>query len=191
MRIRIVAAVFAVLAAGGCGQPAEPADAPTVSADDPTVPAPQASSYAAISDLSGYYMPMSEVRIGKWSFDHIAVGQAADFRAGSNAEYAATYAPVMLQFKDETSPMVETELGETRSIAPRVLPTRYEVSDDRIMFEGASPELGAVRFEGRIDQSVLSTSRREGGDEGVAMTGTLTAAGQTVEDVRLRWWMGD
>lgn len=184
MRIRTLAAVFAVLAATACDRPAEPAGAPAA-------PSARAFSYAATSDLSGFYLPSSEVRLGKWSFDHVFVGQSAEFREWTGADGAATFAPVMLQFKDETSPMVETELGETRSIAPRVLPTRYAISDDRIEFEGTSPELGAVRFEGRIDQGALATSRRNLGDEGVVVTGTLTAGGQTVRDLRLRWWMGD
>ena len=97
----------------------------------------------------------------------------------------------MMAFSDPASPMTETGPGETRSIKARVLPTRYAVSDDRIEFEGTSPETGPVRFQGRIDQGALATARRNLGDEGVVMTGTLTAAGQTVRDVRLRWWMGD
>ncbi|HWQ87366.1 hypothetical protein [Brevundimonas sp.] len=176
-----------LLILSACDRPAKPADAPAA----PGASAARAFSYAATSDLSGFYMPVSEVRLGKWSFDHVFIGQSAEFQEWTGADTEATFAPVMLQFKDETSPMVETELGETRSIAPRVLPTRYAVSDDRIEFEGTSPELGAVRFEGRIDQGVLATSRRNLGDEGVVVTGTLTAAGQTVRDVRLRWWMGD
>ena len=176
-----LAATLAILSA--CDRPAEPAGAPEA-------PSASAFSYAATSDLSGFYMPVSDVRIGKWSFGHVFIGQAADFQgfAGVDEE---TFAPVMLQFTDETSPMVETEMGESRSIAPRVEPPRYAVSDDRIEFEGTSPELGAVRFEGRMDQAALATSRRNLGNEGVVVTGTLTAAGQTVRDVRLRWWMGD
>lgn len=88
-------------------------------------------------------------------------------------------------------PSGPAEPAETRSIAPSVLPTRYAVSDDRTEFEGTSPKPGAVRFEGRIDPGVLATSRRNLGDEGVVVTGTLRAAGQTVSDVRLRWWTGD
>lgn len=184
---RIALPLALVLAAAACDRPAEPADAPAT----PAAPAAGAFSYAATSDLSGFYMPASEVRLGKWSFDHVFVGQAAEFQAWTGADAEATFGPVMLEFKDETSPMVETEMGESRSITARVLPSRYAVSDDRITFEGTSPEMGAVRFEGRIDQGALATSRRNLGDEGVVVTGTLTAAGQTVRDVKLRWWMGD
>ena len=189
MRLSRIALPLALaLAAAACDRPAEPANAP---ADAPAAAAARAFSYAATSDLSGFYMPMTEVRLGKWSLNHVFVGQAAEFQAWTGAETETTFAPFMVQFDDATSPMAETELGETRSITARVLPTRYAVSDDRIEFEGISAEMGAVSFEGRIDQGVLATSRRNLGDEGVVVTGTLTAAGQTVRDVRLRWWMGD
>lgn len=181
---RIALPLALVLAAAACDRSAEPADAPEASAA-------RAFSYASTSDLSGFYLPASEVRVGKWELDHIFIGQSAEFREWTGADRAATFAPVMVEFSDATSPMTETELGETRSIKARVLPTRYAVSDDRIEFEGTSPETGAVRFEGRIDQGALATSRRNLGDEGVVVTGTLTAGGQTVRDVRLRWWMGD
>ncbi|MDP3800756.1 hypothetical protein [Brevundimonas sp.] len=172
-------ACLAILAS--CERSPEPAEAPAATA----------FSYASTGDLSGYYMPASDVRVGKWSLDHVFVGQAAEFRLWTGDDSSATFAPVMLQFDDVTSPMVQTELGEARSVTARVLPTRYAVSDDRLRFEGTSPELGRVSFEGRLDPGALATSRRNLGDEGVVLTGTLTAGGQTVRDVRLRWWMGD
>jgi|GEM_PF-169500 len=185
---RIALPLALVLAAAACNRPEQPADAP---ADAPAAPAANAFSYASTADLSGFYLPPEEVRIGKWSFDHIFVGQAAEFQAWKGAETETTFAPVMIEFSDATSPMVESEMGESRSIKARVLPTRYAVSDDKIEFEGTAPELGAVRFEGRIDQGALATSRRNLGDDGTVVTGTLTAAGQTLRDVKLRWWMGD
>jgi len=60
-----------------------------------------------------------------------------------------------------------------------------------VRFEGESPELGRVTFEGRLDQGALATARRNLGGDGVVLTGSLTAGGQTVRDVRLMWWMGD
>ncbi|WP_332679074.1 hypothetical protein [Brevundimonas sp.] len=184
MRIRTLAAVFAVLAAAACERPAEPADAPAA-------PSASAYTYAAASDVSGYYVSSSEIRIGKWVLDYLFIGQDTEFGEWTGANTAATLAPVMVEFSDATSPMVEVEVGPTRSIKALVLPTRYAVSDDRIEFEGTSPEMGPVRFEGRIDQGALATSRRNLGDDGVVVTGTLTAAGQTVRDVKLRWWLGD
>ena len=183
---RSILLVASLLALAACDRPDAPTDAPSAPPAGAT-----AFSYASTGDLSGYYMPASEVRLGKWSFDHIFVGQAAEFRAWTQGDRSATFAPVMLQFEDATSPMVQTELGETRSVSARVLPTRYAVSDERIEFEGTSAELGRVAFEGRLDPGALATSRRNLGDEGVVVTGTLTAGGETVRDVRLRWWMGD
>lgn len=165
----------------GCDRSVAPAPAPAAGA----------FSHTATSDLSGYYMPVSEVRIGKWVFDHIFVGQAFEFEAWKGVESETTFAPVMIQFDAAASPMVQTEPAEPRRVTARVLPTRYDVAEDRLVFEGTSAEFGVVRFEGWIDQGALATSRRNLGDEGVVVTGTLTAAGQTARDVRLRWWMGD
>jgi hypothetical protein len=184
-RARIALPLAFLLAATACDRPTQPADTPL------PAPAARAFNYAATSDLSGFYLPMTDVRLGKWSLNHVFLGQAADFKAWTGADAETTFGPVMVQFDDATSPMTQNELGETRSITARVLPTRYAVSDDRIEFEGTSVEMGAVRFEGRIDQGALATSRRNLGDEGAVVTGTLTAAGQTVRNVRLRWWMGD
>ena len=184
---RFVLPFALVLSVVACDRPTPPADA----AKAPAAPPARAFSYAGTSDLSGYYLPTTEVRLGKWGFNHVFVGQASEFSAWTGTDAEAVFAPVMLQFDDVTSPMVQNELGEARSVTARVLPTRYTVSDDRIEFEGVSTQLGEVRFVGHLDPGALATSRRNLGDEGVVVTGTLTAAGQTVRDVRLRWWMGD
>jgi len=163
---------------GGSGEPAPPAAA-------------TAFSHSMSSDLSGYYMPAGDVRIGKWAFDHLFVGQAQEFEAWEGGSRSETFGPVMLQFDDETSPMVQTEIGEARSITARVLPTTYSVTDDRITFEGRSAELGAVRFEGALDPGALATARRNLGDEGVVVTGRLTVGDAPARTVQLRWWAGD
>ena len=185
MRITVlaVAGVAALFAVASCDRPEAPAEAPA--------PAATAFSHSMSSDLSGYYMPASEVRIGKWSFDHVFVGQAPEFQAWEGGTRSATFGPVMLQFDDVTSPMVQTEIGEARSITARVLPTAYSVTDTRITFEGRSEELGAVRFEGALDPGALATSRRNLGDEGVVVTGRLTVGDAAAQTVQLRWWAGD
>ena len=136
-------------------------------------------------------MPVEPVRIGRWSLDHLFIGQTSEFANWEGGSPGATFAPVMVQFDDATSAMVQTELGEAHGVTARVLPTRYTVTDTTVRFEGQSPELGRVRFEGRLDQGALATARRNLGGDGVVLTGTLTAAGQTVRGVRLTWWMGD
>ena len=165
-------------------------DRPEVPATAPPAAAP-AFSHSLSSDLSGYYMPASEVRIGKWSFDHVFVGQAQDFQAWEGGSRSGTFGPVMLQFDDVTSPMVQTEIGEARSVSARVLPTAYSVSDTYINFQGQSPELGLVRFDGVLDPGALATARRNLGDEGVVVTGRLTVGEAPAQNVRLRWWGGD
>ncbi|HZW15275.1 MAG TPA: hypothetical protein VFF66_03360 [Brevundimonas sp.] len=177
-----VAGVLAALAVAACERTPVPADAP---------PAPTAFSHAQTADVSGYYMPSEPVRIGKWHLDHLFLGQTAEFAGWEGGSRSATFAPVMIQFDDATSPMVQTELGEAPAVTARVLPTRYEVTDTAVRFEGETPELGRVRFEGRLDQGALATARRNLGGDGVVLTGTLTAGGQTIRNVRLTWWMGD
>lgn len=184
MRIgHLTAAGLAALAVAACDPPAPPGDAPPP-------PAP-GFAHAMISDLSGYYLPSDEVSAGNWRLHHLFVGQAADFQAWEGGARSATFAPVMLEFEDAASPMVQTELGEARSVTARVLPIAYAVSDTAVSFSGRSPELGRVTFEGRLDPGALATARRNLGGDGVVMTGRLRVGGQTIEGVRMTWWMGD
>ena len=136
-------------------------------------------------------MPVEPTHIGKWSLEHIFVGQASEFETWEGGTHSDTFAPVMIEFDDTTSPMVDTEQGEARGVSARVLPTRYEVTDTTVSFDGQSAELGAVTFVGRLDPEALATSRRNLGGEEVVLTGTLTAGGETARNVRMRWWMGD
>ena len=158
---------------------------------EPAAPAGPAFTNSAAGDLSGYYLPIDDARVGKWAFDHVFVGQAAEFTGWQGGERSATFAPLMLQFEDTTSPMVQTEIGEARSVTARVLPTTYAVNDGEIRFEGRSPELGVVMFSGRLDQGALATARRNLGDEGTVLTGSLKVGSAPAQAVRLRWWMGD
>ena len=185
MRVRrlTAAAAFAALAVAACDSPVPPGDAPPP-------PAP-GFAHAMTSDLSGYYLPVGEVTVGKWRLHHLFVGQASDFQGWEGGTRSATFAPVMLEFEDSTSPMISTELGETRSVTARVLPTSYAVSDTAVSFSGQSPELGRVTFEGRLDPGALATARRNLGGDGVVMSGRLRVGGQTVDGVRMTWWMGD
>lgn len=159
-------------------------------AKGPPVPG-AAFKHATTADVSGYYMPLSEVRVGDWALDHLFLGQTSDFAAWEDGQRSETFAPVMLQFDNLASPMVQTELGEARSVTSRVLPSFYSVSDARVQFEGRSAELGRVSFDGRMDPGALATARRNLGDEGAVVVGDLIVGGRTVRGVRLRWWAGD
>lgn len=166
-------------------------DRPAGDGDSSPAPSAPAFSHGMSSDLSGYYMPLGEVRVGKWSLSHVFVGQTAEFQAWEAGGRNETFAPVMLQFDDATSPMVPTEIGEAHSITARVLPTRYSVTDTSLSFEGQSAELGAVSFEGALEPGALATSRRNLGDEGVVVTGALKVGNAPSRNVQLRWWAGD
>jgi len=165
----VAAAILGALAVASCERATRPAEPPS----------PAAFNHAVTADISRYYMPGRPVRIGRWSLDHVFVAQASEFGSWEGGTRSATFAPVMLQFDDATS------------ITARVLPTRYQVTDTTVTFEGISPELGRVTFEGRLDPEALATAKRNLGSDAVVMTGTLTAGGRTVRDVRLRWGMGD
>ena len=183
MRIAPIVASALLLIVASCDRPDGEVEAPSAAA--PTF------SHDMSADVSGYYLPASEVRVGKWSFDHVFVGQAQEFQAWEGGSRSRTFGPVMLQFDDVTSPMVQTEIGEARSVTVRVLPTAYSVSDTYINFQGRSPELGLVRFDGVLDPGALATSRRNLGDEGVVVSGSLKIGDAPAQDIQLRWWGGD
>jgi len=186
---RLILSALAVVAVSACDRLAPPE--PGREGSGSTEAAPAAFDYTATGDLSGYYLPVADVRAGQWTLSHVFVGQASEFAAWKAGRRSGTFAPVMLQFEDRSSPLVQTEIGESHTGQLRVLPTRFTVTDDRIRFEGKSAELGAVSFDGRLDQGALATARRNLGDDGAVVTGTLRAGGQTASGVRLRWWMGD
>ena len=176
----------AVMALAGCDKPKDAAPA-----SEPAAPAAAAFSHALTVDASGYFMPVTAPSFGKWMLRDIAVGQATDFAAWEAGNRSSTWAPIMIEFEDATSPMVQTELGESRSGHARVLPTSYVVTDTSVSFAGTSLELGEVKFEGVLNPDALATARRNLGDEGAVLTGSLTAGGITIGMVSLRWWGGD
>ena len=195
MRGRLVAALAMVgaVALAGC----EDVDAPTPPAartapETPEPPAPgSAFVHTVEGDVSGYYLPVSEVAVGPYRLDHIFLGQRFEFEAWEGGERIGTFAPVMLQFDDTWSPMVQTELGEAHSVTVRVLPTAYAVSDEQVRFAGSSEELGTVSLVLRLDREALATARRNLGDEAPVLTGKVTVGDRTFDDVRLRWYGGD
>lgn len=144
-------------------------------------------------DPSGFFMPVSEARAGVWRLNHIAVsdrGALAAWEAGGRSE---TYAPIMFQFDDATSPERVDESGRTFSaVTARVLPDAYEITDQRVRFRGRAPGIGPVTFDGVLDADGVETAqRRLGGIEAAALTGTLTVNGQVFQNQSFTWWMGD
>lgn len=182
---KIILASAAVLALAAC-QPPAPREGEGAEDARPTAD----FRHAMTADQSGYYLPTAEVSIDGWTFDHLFMGQATDFQAWEQGRRSGVFAPLMIEFEDRDSPMVQTELGQSRSGRDRILPTRYQVTDARVEFEGRSETLGPVRFEGVLDAGRLAESKRNLGDETPVLTGTLTVAGRGYP-VRLRWWAGD
>jgi hypothetical protein len=86
--------------------------------------------------------------------------------------------------------MMEFEAGD-RTRRTRLIPTAYDVTETRVRFQATSRELGAVSFEGALDQDALATARRNLGDQGVVLKGTLKVGGRTFDGVSMRWWAGD
>lgn len=131
-------------------------------------------------DVSGYYIPTTAVQVGDWRLHHLFMGQVPDFMSWRDGARTAGYAPIMLEFA------AGDEARRTR-----LIPTAYDVTEDHVRFEARSRDLGAVSFDGRLDQDALAKGRRNLGDQGVVLKGTLKVGGRTFDGVSMRWWAGD
>ncbi len=131
-------------------------------------------------DVSGYYIPTTAVQVGDWRLHHLFLGQVPDFMAWRDGQRTAGFAPIMMEF----------EAGD-KTRRTRLIPTAYDVTEDRVRFEATSRELGAVTFDGRLDQDALAKARRNLGDQGVVLKGTLKVGDRTFDGVSMRWWAGD
>jgi hypothetical protein len=190
-RIALVACGVAALALAACDPPLEPADAPAGSDTSATANLPEGFSNDLEDDVSGFYMPTTEVRQGNWRLDHVFMGQQQDFTAWEGGTREAQFAPVMLEFVDESSPTVQTELGEIHTGRVRVLPRFYSVENGLLRFVGVSQELGIVQLDAQLNDEALATARRNLGAEGAVLNGTLSLGDAPPQAVGFRWWAGD
>lgn len=148
--------------------------------------APDKATQAAVfkhdlpEDVSGYYIPTTAVQVGDWRLHHLFMGQVPDFMAWRDGQRTAGFAPIMMEF----------EAGD-KTRRTRLIPTAYDVTENRVRFQATSRDLGAVSFEGRLDQDALAKARRNLGDQGVVLKGTLKVGGRTFDGVSMRWWAGD
>ena len=180
VRFAAVAALSGLMALTACDGPAKG-------------PEPTTSSKAAAfkhdlpEDVSGYYLPTAEVKIDNWRLHHVFMGQVPDFIAWEGGERPSGFAPVMIEFEDMVGPPLEN--GNRRRL--RLIPAAYDVTESRVRVQALSGGLGAVSFDGRLDQGALSTARRNLGDKGVVLKGTLKVGNRTFNNVSMRWWAGD
>ena len=156
MKARILVSILALSLLGGAAPP-PPAYTPIVG-----------FHHDAGVDLYGYYMPAPEVRLGKWQLTDISVGPLDEFVAYENGKRdPPEYAPIMFEFADATSPMVQTEIGEVHKVTRRVLPTAYRLSGGHLSFAGTDAVLGRVTFEGTLDIATIRRAQnQDGGNEG-------------------------
>lgn len=170
----------ALLAVAGLGLASCDLLSPRADESAPAENAPAVASAGAFrhsqsEDLSGFYTPVAETGDGEGRLLLVFIGQPADFEAWERGPRDGGFAPILLEFAG----------GE------RVLPERYEVTDDRVRFSGTSEELGRVTLEARLDGGALALARRNlGTDEEPAMEGTVAIDGRTYGGVKFAWSMG-
>ena len=136
-------------------------------------------AHAPDRDFFGYYFAEPPVRIGDLHLHHLHIGSPREFGLfEGGGERLATYAPLMLQFDDETTARGVNELGQTwYEVSHRVLPSAYRVFPDDVRFAGTHDALGPVGFTGRFEQGSLA--------------GTLTVGGETFAGLTFRHHAGD
>lgn len=194
-------ALTTAAALAGCSPPAaapetrEPVT-PAVATAEMTPPELTGFTHAAGEDLFGYYIPTQEVRIGDLKLDHLHIGGETEFQAWARGERSETYAPVMLEFSDLSSPKVTNELGQvvhTKTV--RVLPSAYKLGQGDFRFVGSHPEIGDVRIEGTIDLEQLEAERLDANVAAEEAQPVLRAAAQIgpeqLKTLSFYWFGGD
>ena len=162
----------------------------------PSAPAAPAAvtgfSHPAGADLFGYYMPSSDIQVGNFKLTHLHMGAEQEFAEWERGTRNDTSAPVMLVFEDVTSPMTNTELGETRSVTERALADAYRVTATDVTFVDTHPRLGRITFAGKLDGAALTAAKGETSQTNpVVLTGTLTIGDKTFPNVQFTWFGGD
>jgi hypothetical protein len=146
-------------------------------------------------DIFGYYMPVKEIRVGKFRLDSFDIGTLDDLKKyESGRERLPTYSPVMFSFQDTTSKQLTNENGGTYyQNEPRVLSSGYRVKGNTIAFIGTDKQVGTVTFTGTIDIKGLKAAQAGNtlSTDKVIVTGDLTIAGKPFKGVTFTWFGGD
>ncbi len=199
--MRTIACAAAVLMLAACSGPAEAPAGESTEVALPAGSAPPAAELAGFShpagvDLFGYYMPASEVQVGNFRLSHLHMGGVQEFSDWEGGERSGTYAPVMLQFEDVTSPMVSNELGgESRSVTERALADAYRITPSGdVAFVDNHPRLGRIEFQGRMDMAALRADQAggpSGPDARTVLTGRLVIGDKVFDNLAFTWFGGD
>jgi len=197
MRSALVATACVAVLLAGCSQSSEEAKA---EAKAPVAPpaVPADPTFTGMTRPKGdaqfgYYLPTTEVKVGKYRLDNLHIAGQQGFNDWESGQRTKTYAPVMLEFVDITSPARKNALGNVvYSVKLKVLPTAYLVTDDRVRMVGSHPKLGEVRIDAKIDAAALRKSKGTKGKDGaVVVTGPLQVGDTPFSSVSFKWLGGD
>lgn len=141
----------------------------------------------------GYYLPVNEVKVGDYRLDNLHVAGQMGFNDWETGQRTKTYAPVMLEFVDISSPARKNALGNVvYSVKLKVLPDAYAVTDERIRLVGKHPKLGDVRLDVKLDPVALKKTKGVKGKDGLTVaTGALQVGDTPFKDVAFTWRGGD
>ena len=139
----------------------------------------------------GYYLPMEEIRVGDLVLSHVFIDDAASTDAWSGPADDAAFAPVMLQFDDTASDWIENEIGGGYARTVRVLPQRFAITADRVIFAGESDVFGSVMLDARYDRQAVIDAEPEGVANAVVLDGRLQLGEQIIEPAQFMWFAGD
>jgi hypothetical protein len=158
-----------------------------------SVAAPAATGfvYQSKADLFGYYIPATDVRVGKFKLNNFAIAGADDFKDFFGGKRLDAFAPVMVGFDDTSSKQLNGELGPYYQNAPRVLPSAFTVSGDVVTFAGTDKQVGPVIFKGKLNLKAIAGAKANGDANAIAMTGDLTVGAKTFKNLQFRWFGGD
>lgn len=204
MRNLWTAAALTVLLAGcnqqtGAGNqtvtPGPGSVAPAQPAAETPAPAAAVTGFSHVKgeDLFGYYIPSSEVKVGTWKLDNIAILTEADFAKWEAGDTAGPAGPIMFEFSDTSSATSENELGQTvYAKTIRILPTSYKIGGGNIQVTGTDVTLGQVRLDGTIDVVALKRARAAGpgANETILRTGLMFGS-TPFKNLSFNWFGGD
>lgn len=182
-RAALIACLAALAALAACDGAPPPPPPEEPAWPEPALEPVEGFAHEAGVTVAGFYLPTSEVRIGDLRLSHLFIGEGETFEAWESAEGqgSANFPPIMLQFDDMASETFANDLGgQTPSVAVRVLPNGYGVSERTVRFAAVEPRLGVVTFEGVFDPASAEPARR-------VLRGTLTIDGVVYEGQGFVW----